>query len=215
MKSRRKGILLALSLAIVLCGFSVPALAAFDTFFATVDQDGIVQGGGTGFMGGTWFYYPATNWWNQWFYNAPFDPTRWKIIDLEFVLTPVAPQGNQPAEIPQSWAVVTINWSTAAWPEQGLDRPPLPDDVAQAPWYEGRYIARAPALFANALLEQVGISEHFEILPFNPEWVSIDIRGANFTIEGWIEHVCVPVPSTLLLLASGAVGLGFLKRRRS
>ena len=55
-------------------------------------------------------------------------------------------------------------------------------------------------------------------LPFNPEWVSIDIRmidqvsGEGVLINGDIWHECNPEPSTVALLAMG--GLTVLRKRR-
>ena len=59
-------------------------------------------------------------------------------------------------------------------------------------------------------------------IPYNPEWVSIDVRydnpagGEILLIEGTLCHDCVPEPSTFALLICGALGLlAWLWRRRS
>lgn len=218
MKSRKIVFLVSFVALLLLFNSSPFANAAYDTFSAVVDESGAVISTGsypnTGHEQGTWYEYPS-GWWNEWFYNAPFDPTRWKIIDVGFTLTPSFQDGGQ---IP-SWAVVTINWATPEWSALQNGRPPLPVDVVELPWLEDKYIARAPALFADELVDVgpagIYIEDHLEILPFNPEWVSIDIKGQNFQIEGWIEHVCVPIPSTLLLLGSGVFGLALWRRRRT
>jgi len=65
---------------------SVNCWSTTNAFSLTVDQQGIpIAGGGTGnyddpfqnpsdFNG--WYYYPNTNWWNIWFYDHPYDPTK-------------------------------------------------------------------------------------------------------------------------------------------
>ena len=201
--------LVALFMAAFLVFPSAPpsAMAATDTFYIEMGPDNVpVLGGGSGYAGGTWYYYPNTMWWNEWFYNAPFDPTRWKMIDVGFTISPTDAN---------SWAVVTINWSTPEWSVLGKDHPPLPGDVAQFPWLEYKYIARAPALFADELSVEMVICDEFDILDYNPEWVSIDVMGQNFKItNGWIDHRCVPIPGAVWLLGSGLIGLVGLGRRK-
>ena len=53
-------------------------------------------------------------------------------------------------------------------------------------------------------------------IDYNPEWVSIDIRGENISIiGGYINHQCspVPIPGAILLLGSGLVGLVGIRRK--
>ena len=85
-------VLLVAMAALLVC--ASPAAAVVDTFWAEVDAEGnVTAGGGSGYGlgGGVWFYYENTDWWNQWFNNAPFDPDRWKEIDIEFWIYPLEP----------------------------------------------------------------------------------------------------------------------------
>jgi hypothetical protein len=201
--------LVAFVLAAFLVFLAAPpsAMAVVDEFHVKIGNNNeLISGGGSGYDEGTWYYYPNTKWWNEWFYNAPFDPTRWKEIDVEFTISPTSAD---------SWAVVTINWSTPEWSALGNDHPPLPENVDQFPWLEYKYIARAPALFADELSDKMFICDEFDILDYNPEWVSIDVMGQNFEItDGWIDHRCVPIPSAVWLLGSGLIGLVGLGRRK-
>ncbi len=171
-----------------------------------------------GFMS-SWFRYtppPTTTqqnwqfWWNEWWYNDPFVRDAGKWIKLGFTWAPINP--NQPVDFH-----VIINWTNGGW--IGQNGPPIPfgqpggntDDPE-------RYIVRDNPY--NAIwnpgdpLPQPYVSPVYWILPYNPEWVSVDVRGANFMITGgWIQHQCVPLPAALWLLGPGLVGLGIIRRR--
>ena len=196
--------LVALFMAAFLVFLAAPpsAMAVVDEFHVEIGNDNVlISGGGSGYANGTWYYYQNTMWWNEWFYNAPFDPDRWKEIDVGFNISPTGAD---------SWAVVTINWSTPEWSVLGNDHPPLPENVAQFPWLEYKYIARAPALFADELSGDMVICDEFDILDYNPEWVSIDVWGVDVEFEGIIWHECIPAPSVLALLGMA----GLMRRRR-
>jgi len=163
--------------------FSVPAFsqARVDNFFVTIGLQGeFVLGGGTGYDNGTWYLYPST-WINEWFYDHPFDPTRGKIIHIEFDWVSYIP--GAPTTI-----TVAVNWSTPEWSQLGYgpNLPPTPN------FDETLYIRR------SGILGEVGYFPNvqhfvydFTIWPYNPEWVSIDVRGFNFTIvNGTILHDC-------------------------
>jgi hypothetical protein len=51
-------------------------------------------------------------------------------------------------------------------------------------------------------------------IPYNPEWVSVDVQGMNVMIwNGIIEHQCVPIPAAVWLLGSGLIGLVGVRRK--
>ena len=171
----------------------------WDVFF--VEGDGTGYNDGTGEFGTPWYYYDS-GWWNQWFYNAPYDPNRWKIIDFGFDIMPLDPDLD-------SYFEVVVNWSTGAWSDLGLGRPPLPGDLP-----EDEYIGRSDPLIESFFIDPAGehFDFHYEIWDFNPEWVSIDVWGWNLQImNGYFFHECVPEPGSLTLLA--LAGLLALRRR--
>jgi hypothetical protein len=182
-----------------------PAAAdMYDEFWIDVDAAGDPNptlSGGTGYPGnypeemGEWYWYENYGWWNQWFYDGQFKPPPWyKVVHVEFDLT-VRPGGS---------AQVALNWTTQAWSDQGLGYPPLPP-LSQGD--EDSWIMREPF---DAGTQHVVWD--FVIQDYNPEWVSIDVRGTDFTISGWIEHDCIPEPASLSLLAIG--GLMLLRRKQ-
>ncbi|HSW46612.1 MAG TPA: PEP-CTERM sorting domain-containing protein [Phycisphaerae bacterium] len=166
--------------------------------------------------GGPWFSYlqaqpvqdPAGNvedwptFWNQWYYDGVYDPSRWKIIDLSFRYKRINPN------IP-GYAIIVVNWSTPQWgPSPG--QPPLADFGPGGEVYIGR-AGIETFLIEDDATGHYSISDYKLPIPYNPEWVSIDVRGYNFSlIDGVLVHECVPEPATVLLLAAGA----FLAARR-
>jgi hypothetical protein len=169
---RNKDILLVLML---LCG---TVQAAQDTFSVTVNAQGaVVQGGGSGYQGGHWFFYPSSGWWNQWFYNGPLDPTGKKTVNISLTIRPLQPGAPSRIEL-------ALNWSSSQWSTGTTGSPPIKASDEQ-------FIVRK-----TLLSDQVTGSKAYgfatEISDLCPEWVSIDIRGTNFVIEdGSIDHVCV------------------------
>ena len=204
---------LILSLIVVtLLVNAVPARAALDTFWAEVDADGSIAGGGSGFGlgGGVWWYYQNTDWWNQWFENTPFDPDRWKEIDVAFEIFRLDPGAGD------AWAEVTLNWSTPVYADI-LSSPMNPPIPPLTPEQEDLFIERAePSLFEGQVgdmtTQDVDPPIHYVIDDYNPQWVSIDIHGYNFRIDGRIDHRCVPEPASLSLLGLG--GMAMVRRRR-
>lgn len=181
---RMKKFAIVASLALLLL-FSVPAhsQSTMDEFFVTVGSGVVLQGGGTGFNGGYWYVYPSM-WINQWFYDHPFDPTRGKIIHIEFDWIAYDPTC-------MSDITVAVNWSTPEWSCLGYGEtmPPVPDLVGAD---EDLYIMR------HTFVDYCGMAEDlqhvvfdFVIPEYNPEWVSIDVMGCNFEItSGVIIHEC-------------------------
>lgn len=210
----KKSILVSLSLCVLVALLTGPAAAVpvedisfveptDDTFFIEFDGAGeLVASGGSGYDGGAWDYYPNTDWWNQWFYDDPLDPDASKLIDVWMTITPTGRR---------AWADIAINWSTDLYPSNP-DSPPLPP---LTPEDEDTWIFRELIFSGEGFVESVHISLELPIviLDYNPEWVSIDIRGANITVtDGLIRHECIPEPATIALLGLGALSL--LRRKR-
>ena len=172
----------AILICIGLLLFAAPAFSqqTMDNFFITIGQGTIVEGGGSGFNNGYWYVYPS-GWINEWFYDHPFDPTRGKIIHVEFDWMAWEPEC-------ATNIIVAINWSTPDWSAlgHGPELPPLPD------FDENLYIRRVPILNECGMFPMM---QHFVfdfvIWEYNPEWVSIDVMGCNFEIvNGIIIHEC-------------------------
>jgi len=165
-----------------------------------------IAGGGSGYENGTWYWYENTEWWNTWFYDDPPDPHRWKEISYTFLVRPLDPAQD-------SYADITINWTTMDYPETGsVGPPPLPP---LDPLKEEQWIVRAdPGIYQGFVpVDGENVTGDFIIPDYNPEWISIDVWGYNFEIvNGDIIHECVPEPATLCLLALG--GLAIVRRRR-
>lgn len=165
--------------AVVLCAAPLAAQPMEDAFFVGVDPFGTAVGGGSGYGGGQWYLYEFTGWWNEWFYNGPYRPGR-KHVHIEFDIV-----------VPGGFAEVALNWATPEWSALGQDRPPLPQDLPD-PTIEDLFIAREPFHVSEFTPAPEHVVWDFE-LPYCPEWISIDVRGAGFEIiGGWIYHECFP-----------------------
>ena len=195
--------LLAFLTAVFMLAAPATAQPIVDNWYATVDYDGfLVGGGGSGFNNGAWYEYPS-GWLNQWFYDHPFAEDRWKEVHVEF-------DAYYLDDMQDTYLEVAVNWSTPEWSLLGFG-----DTTPPTPAYpEAEYIERWTMLETDFFLG--GPYEHFSfdytIPDYNPEWVSIDVYGWNFEIiNGVITHECIPEPSTVCLLALG--GLALLRRR--
>jgi len=163
-----------------------------DNFSITINPDGSFGGGGgsgyvdPGVPTAPWYYYENTGWWNQWFYDGIFDPNRDKIVHIEFY-------AYQPFPDFDSYIEVAVNWSTPDWPPEPQPEPvpPLPP---LTPEEEDKYIRRETLLIEAWPPFWPGnvYTLDYIIRDYNPEWVSIDVMGYNFSIDnGIIEHSCV------------------------
>jgi hypothetical protein len=207
----RNGFLLSAAAVLVLAVTPAAAQPVEDEWWIAIDYDLTLVpslSGGSGFNDGTgefgtpWYYYENTVWWNEWFYNAPYDPDRWKVIDFGFDIVPMDPALD-------SYFEVVVNWSTPEWSALGLDRPPLPGDEPELD-----YIGRSEPFIQSHFIDPAGETFAFtHIIPdYNPEWVSIDLWGWNLWItDGYFYHECVPEPGAWSLLA--LAGLLALRRR--
>jgi len=188
---RRVSILCFVVLALTVTLGNSPTQAVEDWFWAQVDMTGFVDpafSGGSGYNGGEWYYYYDSGWWNEWFYNAPFDPERKKEMLVSLWVEPLEPMA-------QSWATIAYNWSTDKWAATGNPEPPLP--LLIPPGEEDLMIQRYVIYDGPVPMGGMPIENRMYILDYNPEWVSIDIQGYNFTIQEWnpgtIRHECQPV----------------------
>lgn len=166
----------------------------------------MLVGGGTGYENGTWYLY-ETGWINEWFFNGPFDPERYKHIEGCVQINPIG----------VDYAVdFVINWATPEWhlDRPGWPAPPLPWDFPpeMEELYIGRELIYSFDSTAGLVLPGDPLVFAFDIMSFNPEWISIDVMGYNVAITGSIMHQCLPEPATMSLLALG--GLAVLARRR-
>ena len=173
----------AILMCIGLLLFAAPAFSqqSMDNFYVTVGEPGnVLTGGGSGYNGGEWYIYP-TMWINQWFYDHPFDPTRGKIIHIEFDW--MSNTLGATTDI-----TVAVNWSTPEWSYLGYGtaQPPLPGVDEQL------YIRRSTMMHEYGFFpDKEHFSFDFIIWEYNPEWVSIDVMGYNFVIgNGVIIHEC-------------------------
>ena len=191
---RRVSIFCFAVLALTAAFWNSPAQAVEDWFWVSVDSTGMVDpdpmaSGGTGYNGGWWYEYYDSGWWNEWFYNAPFDPERKKEMEVDLWIEPLDPD---------AYVRIVYNWSTDAWYEwatpRGITEPPLPDYFLMYPIDEDVMIDRTVVIY-DGLVPVTGMSiyDRIYILDYNPEWVSIDVQGYNFYIDGMIRHECQPV----------------------
>ncbi|MGE5294734.1 MAG: GEVED domain-containing protein [Solirubrobacterales bacterium] len=146
--------------------------------------DGVMTSGeGDGYNDGTWYYYPQTGWYRQWFYNDPYSADREGYLHYEVYIKAVD-------NTKLTYAEINFNWTTPEWSQLGLNRPPLPGDVAGLE-KETKYMASARVYLVDGWY--IGTVEpiyNHIIEEYNPEWISIDIRGRNAYMFRGAVHEC-------------------------
>jgi hypothetical protein len=177
---------------VAVCGSWHTAAAVEDQLMVQIDRNGeLMAGTGTGYDRGAWYYYPFTDWWNQWFYNdAPVRDQR-KVITVDLSIQPLNP-------ITSGYVEVAVNWTTLDWPAD-WGAPPLPEDL-QSEDEENRYIQRRAIIARTEVRGTLTSNSSVEVETYCPQWVSLDIRGENIRVDGRVRHECLsgdtPVPPT-------------------
>jgi len=162
------------------------ALAVEDLFSVDIDAKGeAIAGDGSGFEEGAWYYYPNTDWWNQWFFNGEYDSALRKVVQVDLTFRVL-----DPTSAVASTVEVAVNWTTGDWPSD-MDNPvpPLPTDI-KSPSHEEQLIERHIIVPQREITQSIFINTSYEVESFCPAWVSIDVRGQNVSIEGAIRHEC-------------------------
>jgi hypothetical protein len=167
-----------------------------NNFWITVNEIGttlpnpLLTGGTNYYPSGIngWVNYPS-GWSNIWFYDHPYDATRWKKIHLTFTVAPFNAQA--PSEF-----ILAVNWSTPEWSlgPNAIYGPPIPA-FTPTPAEEALYIERPTLISISGVLTQQYYDLCLYVPDYNPEWISIDVMGYNFMIDnGYIWHACLPGP---------------------
>ncbi len=150
----------------------------------SLDPDGnFISGDGHGYNDGAWYYYPRTGWYRQWFYNAPYDPDRKGYLNYEVYVKAVDPNK-------LTYVEINFNWARPEWSQLGYSRPPLPADAATAD-QEAKYMSsRRLYVIDNWYIGTVEPVFSHIIEEYNPEWISIDVRGRNAYLFRGAMHEC-------------------------
>lgn len=163
----------------------------YNDFWVTLDPaGGYVDGGGTDYYGDGWYYYPESTFWNIWFYDHPYDITRYKEIHIEIIVDAFDPGFPTYLEFVVNWS--TDEWSLVGNPLPEPRVPPLPPlTLPEEDLYIGRELL---VLIDYSIVGPEPYVFDFVLPDYNPEWVSIDVLGENFVVEGFIIHECLPKP---------------------
>jgi hypothetical protein len=147
------------------------------------DENGdYLHGDGHGYGAGTWYYYPRTGWWRQWYHNGPYDPCAQGQLHYQVYIKAV-----DPSQL--TYAEVRFNWSTPQWSALGKKHPPMSCDIPTAV-DENRYIGHKHLYLVdnwrlNGSVEPV--SQH-RVDDYSPEWTGIAIRARNAYIYRGAGH---------------------------
>ncbi len=173
-----------------------------------------------------WYIYPS-GWINVWFYDDPFDDARYKEISV------VVDLYRYTEEVIPSTVTIAVNWSGPDWSlignPVGADRVPPIEEEDDIPAYISRHTFYEEVDVILPAYGETGVRLTFDwtIPDYNPEWVSIDVMGVNFLIDGWadetypelgIYHECIGVEDTCPWDLSGdnqvtPFDVGFIKAR--
>ncbi len=154
-----------------------------------LDEQGVYMlGDGHGYAGGTWYNYPQVDedgWWRQWFYNGPYDANRKGHLDYAVYIKAVNANLRTQVE-------VRFNWTTPEWSQLGKRRPPLPCDVVTE-GAESRYMqSKTLQCIENWFIGTVEPIKQHTIPHYNPEWISVDVRGYNAYVYRGAGHSSLP-----------------------
>lgn len=174
-----------------------------------LDENGnYVTGQGDGYGGGTWYYYPATGWWRQWFYNDPYSPDREGYLYYRVFIT--ANDYTRSVSFD-----VHFNWTTPEWSKLGRSRPPLPGDCPTSS-DEAKYMANEELQSLDSVFlgspsspGSVEPQKSWTVRDYNPEWVSIDISGRNLDIHRGAMHECRAKEGACYNRATGDCSIGY------
>lgn len=173
--------------------FEIDPSAFPGSFYRIVlDQNGnYVTGQGDGYGGGTWYYYPASGYFRQWFYNEPYDPDREGFLYYRVFIT--ANDYSKTASFD-----VRFNWATPEWSKLGRNRPPLPGDAPtesdEDKYMDSEELQALDSVFLGTPEKPGSVepNKSWTIWQYNPDWVSIDIRGRNIDIHRGAMRECRP-----------------------
>jgi hypothetical protein len=170
-------------LALVFSAGTAWADRSRDAFDGVIDEFGVVTDAPDGPLT-EWYEY--AEWWNVWFYDHPYQEYYDKYVRIWVSVEWIGG--------PPNWFEITPNWTTPDWPP-GAPNPPLPPIT---PLEELLYIFRPTHEFIaepGYYVFDYRVSDFYDP-PYNPEWVSVDIRGQNVRVIGWIEHICYDPSAT-------------------
>ncbi|KKL25892.1 hypothetical protein LCGC14_2400740, partial [marine sediment metagenome] len=178
--------------------------ATSDDFIVVMNPDNTPDpdSNSSGWNDGAWLPYPQPNgptWWNTWFYDDPPDPFRWKKIEYDISIQPLATGVSNYIE-------VALNWSTVDFPESDPNGPPPQGG-------EEQFIERE-ILHAGLVSDLIRLTGQHIIWDYNPEWVSMDVRvdpqtpnSEQIIVQGQIWHECLPKWVNLTVINGVTTGL--------
>jgi hypothetical protein len=161
-----------------------------------------VLGDGDGYAAGTWYHYDEPNqegYWRQWFYNGPYDPNSKGQLDYVVYI-----KANDPTL--RTSLEVRFNWSTPQWSALGKHRPPLPTDAATVELETEYMQSQELQIVDDWFIGTIEPIKTHTIDEYNPEWVSIDIRGKNVYVYRGANHSSLPKYSWMGACYDAATG---------